>query len=106
MSQAEYCSICANVEGCNVILKDGEECGDKYSQTHFAKVKMSETKPTPTVPRVWIQRGDDGYWLGLDGATHKGMIHLDVRGSIVREAIEECCTVDARSAIAKAEAKS
>ena len=47
-------------------------------------------------PKVWIQRGDDGYWLVLEGKDHSGMLHLDVRGSIVQWAIEECCTEDVR----------
>jgi len=29
-SQEEYCRGCILVPGCNVILKDGESCGDKY----------------------------------------------------------------------------
>jgi hypothetical protein len=29
-SQDEYCRGCILVPGCNVVLKDGESCGDKY----------------------------------------------------------------------------
>lgn len=30
-SQDEYCNGCANLVACNVMLKDGEECGDRYA---------------------------------------------------------------------------
>ena len=29
-SQDEYCRGCILRPGCNVVLKDGESCGDKY----------------------------------------------------------------------------
>ena len=28
-SQDDYCADCANVCACNVVLKDGEDCGDR-----------------------------------------------------------------------------
>jgi len=30
LSQEEYCRGCILRPGCNVVLKDGESCGDKY----------------------------------------------------------------------------
>ena len=40
-SQDDYCADCAHADACNVMLKDGEDCGDRYVTTYQAHADAS-----------------------------------------------------------------
>jgi hypothetical protein len=41
-SQDDYCRDCVHADSCNVMLKDGEECGDRYEQPNAELIKFQE----------------------------------------------------------------
>lgn len=79
------------------VILTGEEFAEYSAEEREAMFRAIRDRLSALPLSVTIQRGEDGYWLCLNGKRHKGAVHLDEAGGIVQKAIEECCTEDVRS---------